>query len=104
MNRLKKLKKLTQEDPNNIFILFALAKEYESINKNNIAIDYYKRINTIAPSSLAAYYNHAILLHKIDPSSAKNILQTGLKHAKNKTNFEYINLFSKQLDKISTTE
>ena len=44
MTRLEQLQQFLQNSPNDSFILFAIAKEYEGAGKLNEALNYYKKL------------------------------------------------------------
>ena len=55
-NRIAQLEQMYNENPEDIFVRYALALEYASSGKKNIAIDNLKAILDIDKKYLAAYY------------------------------------------------
>jgi tetratricopeptide (TPR) repeat protein len=82
MDKRARLRSLLQEDPNDPFLLFALAKEWEKHDSQK-AIEYYLQLKSAAPEYLALYYHLGQLYHDLDLNEqAKDMLKAGLKIAK----------------------
>lgn len=62
------LLKLHEEDPNDHFVLFGLAKEHEKISDWDQAVAYYNTLKSIAPNYVGLYYHLAAALIEIDAS------------------------------------
>ncbi|MFT4667223.1 MAG: tetratricopeptide (TPR) repeat protein [Polaribacter sp.] len=56
-NRLSQLLLLQKELPNDSFLLFALAKEYEKAKQMNQALDYYLELLNKDPEYVGTYYH-----------------------------------------------
>ena len=57
MSRLDQLQALLGESPNDSFLLFAVAKEYESQGRDEEALAYYQRLLTSDPGYVGLYYH-----------------------------------------------
>ena len=82
--RLDHLLSLQEKDPNDEFILFALAQEYAKIEDFSTAISYYEKLKQINRSYVGLYYHLAkchIALENYD--LALNIYDEGIEVAKN---------------------
>jgi len=98
MNRIDILKDLLKLHPNDLFIRFSLAKEFENMEKFDLAIQYYDSILKQSPEHLASYYNKGLLLERLNSfDKSKKSFQLGFEQAKIKTDFEYIALFKENL-------
>ena len=64
-NRLKQLEELLKEDAGSSFLLFAIAKEYESMDDYKHALEYYHKLTTEHPEYTGTYYHYADLLMEI---------------------------------------
>lgn len=56
-NRLKQLVDFLEQRPDDSFILFAIAKEYEKHNATTEAMSYYLRLRTAHPDYVGTYYH-----------------------------------------------
>lgn len=56
-DRLLQLSALLKEDPNEPFLLFALAKEYEKRSDTEQALQYYQRLLKEHPDYVGTYYH-----------------------------------------------
>jgi len=57
MTRLSQLKELLLENPNDSFVRFALAKEYEKMGDETRAFTYYQELLEKDPDYLGLYYH-----------------------------------------------
>lgn len=57
--RLDKLLRFHESDPSDTFILFALAKEYETLSQVDKALSYYIKLKDIDPEYIGLYYHLA---------------------------------------------
>ncbi len=83
MERMQQLESLLAEDPKNSFIRFAIAKEFESLEKVDKALAAYESLRIDDPNYVGLYYHYAKLLEKkseFDP--AIEIYKTGMAIAK----------------------
>lgn len=82
MNKIEQLKDLLNDDPDNSFILFALAKEYQNAGNTAKALEYYLRLINIDPDYIGCYYHYGKLLESINEDfKAKQIYQEGISKA-----------------------
>ncbi len=90
MTRLEQLMKYLGDAPNDSFLLFAVAKEYEGLDDNKMAFDYYHTLLTEHQNYVGTYYHLGKLYEKIENEPAaietykKGMLiaqQQGDKHA-----------------------
>jgi tetratricopeptide (TPR) repeat protein len=56
-NRLQQLLHLSESSPNDAFLLFAIAKEYEGMNEPQQALDWYLRLKNSQPGYVGLYYH-----------------------------------------------
>lgn len=63
--RLTQLLSFHEADPNDTFILFALAKEYESSSKLDKALFYYIQLKELDPNYIGLYYHLAALYAEV---------------------------------------
>lgn len=62
--RLAKLLEFLESDPNDSFILYALATEYNSLNDREKALSYYLRLVSEHPQYVGTYYHLGKLYEK----------------------------------------
>ena len=55
--RLEQLKNFLESSPNDSFILFAIAKEYEGLGMEEEALSYYLKLTDIDPNYVGTYYH-----------------------------------------------
>jgi len=63
MSRIDDLEKMLDENPDDPFLIFALAKEYESHEGTLQALLMYEHLVTNYPTYIATYYHYAKILH-----------------------------------------
>ena len=76
--RIKKLQEFLQADPNDPFVLYALANEYaeESPEKS---LDYYEQLMRDHPNYVATYYQAAHVLIEVGrEEKAEEVFKTGI--------------------------
>ena len=79
MQRLQQLQNLLQQDPDDAFLLFAIAKEYEKAGALEEARESYLRILKKTHGYSAAYYHLGKLLEQLgDRAAAAEIYKEGL--------------------------
>lgn len=85
-NRLQVLLDLLQSSPDDSFVLYALAKEYEKADQAQEALAYYLRLKSTDPEYLALYYHLGKLYEDTleQPQEALDIYQEGIELAKKK--------------------
>ncbi len=83
MNRLDQLLQLIKESPDDSFLNFALAKEYEKGEKNQLALKHYLHILKVEPEYIGLYY-HLGKLYEIqsEPQKAFETYTDGMHIAK----------------------
>ncbi|MEO1438673.1 MAG: tetratricopeptide repeat protein [Bacteroidota bacterium] len=82
-NRLNQLLSFLEGSPKDPFIRFAIAKEYENLNRQEEAINYYQLLVNESPEYVGTYYHFGkILQKKGDEDAALKIFDQGLKVAK----------------------
>jgi len=69
-NRLNQLHLFLEETPNSPFILFALAKEYEKLDQQRQAEQYFKRLVEQHPEYVGTYYHYGQWLEEQDQTDA----------------------------------
>jgi tetratricopeptide (TPR) repeat protein len=80
--RLDSLKELLQDDPNDGFVLFAVAKEYEGMDDLEHALEFYERLRTVDPEYVGLYYHLGALYAEIEePEKAMNVYKKGIEVA-----------------------
>lgn len=55
--RLEQLMTFLESSPNDSFILFAIAKEYEGLGEEDKALDYYLQLSQKDPDYIGTYYH-----------------------------------------------
>ncbi|MEM6379653.1 MAG: tetratricopeptide repeat protein [Bacteroidota bacterium] len=77
--RLAQLKALMAESPNDSFLWFAIAKEYEKQGKITDALEFYQKLTVDAPDDVGTYYHLGKLYEKnSDFESAFKTYKTGI--------------------------
>ena len=83
--RLAKLLEFLKSEPNNPFVLYALATEYNSLNDKEQAFAYYLRLVAEHPNYVGTYYHLGKLYEKNDEkTTAIGIYQQGMLAARQK--------------------
>ena len=83
MSRLEQLHNFLTASPDEPFILFALAKEYEKANDLPQALTYYVQLRATTPQYVGLYYHLGKLFEKIEqPEKAMEVYKTGMTVAK----------------------
>lgn len=82
-DRLQQLQSLLAEDPQDDFLLFALAKEYEKKGDDAQALHYYERLRQHHPGYVGLYYHLAKLWERRgDAPAAFRIYTEGMEVAR----------------------
>lgn len=77
--RLDQLKAMLDASPNDAFLLFAVAKEYEKSNDLPTALVFYRRLQETDPQYVGLYYHLGKLLEALErPSEALEAYDTGI--------------------------
>lgn len=83
MSRIEQLQSFLTESPEDSFLRFAMAKEYEKINDLTKAEEYYRSIEKNEPSYVGMYYHLGkLLMKKGDLQGAWDIYTRGMQTAK----------------------
>ena len=83
--RLSKLLEFLESDPNDPFILYALATEYNAQNEKDKAYSFYLQLTDQHPDYVGTYYHFGKLLEKDNQKEkAIEIYQQGMIVARNK--------------------
>ena len=82
MSRLDKLFTFLEAQPNEPFLLFAIAKEYESAGDDANALEFYQKLQATTPQYVGLYYHLGKLFErKNDPQNALETYKTGIEVA-----------------------
>lgn len=65
-NRLDQLLSFLQESPDDSFLLFAVAKEYEGQNNLEKALNYYQKLQSQDPDYVGTYYHLGKLYERFE--------------------------------------
>ena len=91
--RLEQLMSMLENSPNEAFILFAIAKEYEKYDLDKEAFQYYLQLIEIHPDYIGTYYHLGKLYEKNkQPELALEIYQKGMELSKNSDRHAYAEL------------
>ena len=83
MSRLDQLFDLLKAQPNEPFLLFAIAKEYEKAGDNNDALNYYLQLEETTPQYVGTYYHLGKLYERLQqPETAFKTYKKGMEIAK----------------------
>ena len=81
--RIDRLLDMLDDKQPEVFLLFALAKEYDAIGDAQKAITHYRELLLQDPNYLGAYYHLAELLHRSnDTDQAHQVASAGIALAK----------------------
>ncbi len=81
--RLIQLTELLKESPNEPFILFAIAKEYEKLPDQDEALAHYLRLQSVDPNYVGLYYHLGKLYEQLQqPAEAFKTYTTGMEIAR----------------------
>ncbi|MFK8005280.1 MAG: tetratricopeptide repeat protein [Saprospiraceae bacterium] len=82
-NRLKQLYQFLKERPEDEFLLFAIAKEYEKLKNDEKAKKYYLKLTTDHVNYIGTYYHLGKLYERVeDFDSATEAYEKGMEIAK----------------------
>jgi len=82
-NRLERILKMLETEPESSFLLFALAKEYEKEGEQNLTIETFEKLRTLDPNYVGLYYHLAFAYHEVNPEMALKIYEAGIQIAQN---------------------
>lgn len=81
--RLKQLQNLLENSPNDSFLLYAIAKEYEGLEQVAEALQKFQELTELHPDYVGTYYHYAKLLEKEEETEkALTIYEKGILVAK----------------------
>lgn len=79
MSRLDQLFDLLKKQPNEPFLLFAIAKEYEKAKDLDKALEYYVELYDTSPEYVGTYYHLGKLYEKLkNPDKALHTYKQGM--------------------------
>lgn len=79
IQRLQQLQDLLEDSPNDPFLLYAIAKEFESLERTKEALQGYKQLTELHPNYVGTYYHYAKLLEKEEEfTAALDVYQAGM--------------------------
>ena len=82
-NRLQQLEALLADDPENSFVKFAIAKEYEGLDMEEKALEKYEALKIDDPAYVGLYYHYAKLMEKQEEyDKAIALYKEGMNQAK----------------------
>ena len=80
--RIDMLLKMYEDSPEDTFVLFALAKEHQSLDKFQVALDYYKLLLETDRNYVGAYYHLGKLYESLQQiEDAISTYKTGIQVA-----------------------
>jgi len=78
-SRLTLLTDMLKQDPDDTFVLFAVAKEYEKLDDTASAILYYEKLKAVDSKYVGLYYHLGQILEKTDEiEKAQVIFKEGI--------------------------
>jgi tetratricopeptide (TPR) repeat protein len=81
-DRIQRLQKMLEDDPKDIFILYALGMELKNGNNVISAIEYLELVYQLDPTYLGVYYQLGKLYESLDqPENALAIFKEGIQRA-----------------------
>lgn len=79
MSRIDQLFSFLESQPNEPFLLFAIAKEFESKDEKLQALEYYQRLEATTPQYVGLYYHLGKLYERLgQPEKALDTYKTGM--------------------------
>lgn len=86
--RLQYLLQLSESNPGDSFVLFALAKEYEKTGDTTRALEYYEKLRSTDPGYVGLYYHLGKLFEQqLDYSNAIQTYKQGIETARKASDF-----------------
>ena len=83
--RLQKLEKLLERDPNDAFLLYGIALEHKKLGDAKSAIEFLNKVIAVDPGYCYAYHQKGLTFESTgDVESAKNAYRAGLEAATKK--------------------
>ncbi|MEM6321559.1 MAG: tetratricopeptide repeat protein [Bacteroidota bacterium] len=82
-NRLTQLFAFLENTPNDSFLLFAIAKEYEKLGDEDNALHFYQKLTETDPNYIGTYYHLGKLQEEMEElAEALSTYETGIQIAK----------------------
>jgi predicted Zn-dependent protease len=82
INRMQHLQKMLEEDPNDIFVQYAIAMEFKNGNDPQNAVKYLESVHQLDPAYLGVYYQLGKLYESLEQAeNALAIYAEGIKRA-----------------------
>lgn len=92
MSRLEELEKMLEESPDEPFLIYALAREYENRAGTMQALLMYEHLVTNYPAYIATYYQYAKLLYTAgNRNEGIKLLQSGIEEGIKSKDFHAVN-------------
>lgn len=102
MPSIAQLEKLLTLEPDDAFLLYALAQEYAKLDEHDKAVDYFDRTLAADSEYVYAYFHKARSLEALDRiDDAKTCLTLGLEVAKRVNDAKGISEIASYLDGLS---
>jgi len=102
MNRIEQISAMLADSPDDPFLMYALAKEYESAGDIETALAQYLRLKAVHPDYVGLYYHLGKLYEKKDrPDQAIEIYREGKAAASNANDRHALSEISGALMEIS---
>jgi len=98
-DRLLTLNAFLKENPEDTFILFAIAKEHEGLGEIQLALEYYLKLKSIDKEYIGLYYHLGKLYEQLNEGAkAKNTYLDGVTLARSKSDFHAASELTGALD------
>lgn len=103
--RLPYLLQLLESSPADSFVLFALAKEYESAGDAAQALEFYQKLRATDPAYVGLYYHLGKLLEqKQDFGNAADTYRQGIEAARKASDFHALSELNGALSNLEDSE
>ena len=100
--RLEKLLEFIKEQPDDVFLKYALAMEYQGLNDIEKAKEYFEEVLKVDKNHVAAYYQLGKIFERLnDETSAISIYEKGMEAAKFKNDSRSIREIKTALDELT---
>jgi tetratricopeptide (TPR) repeat protein len=99
--RLEKLLEFIKEQPDDIFLKYALAMEYQGLNDIGKTKEYFEEVVKVDKNHVAAYYQLGKIFERLnDETSAISIYEKGMEAAKLKNDSRSMRELKTALDEL----
>lgn len=100
-DRIALLESMLTEDPNDTFVLYAIAKEYEEVDQQK-ALKAYLDLKNVDPQYVGLYYHLGKLYEELgDAENAKSTYEDGIKVAKKLADFHSLSELNNALTNVN---